>query len=63
MMILNHYFPTADICLSHIIPLKDRASLSVLGLSDDCIWDARNGLCLWREFETHYDRQEVVRVK
>ena len=61
-MVLNDFFPTSDICLSHIIPLKNRSSLAVLGLSDDCIWDPKNGLCLWKEFEDHYDRLEVVRV-
>ena len=59
-MLLGLDFPTHQITNSHIISLRNRNALSRLGLPDECIWDARNGLLLFEAFETKLENLEIV---
>ncbi len=59
-MILGSFFPSSKVTCSHIIGLRNRSSLARLGLSDTSLWDARNCLLLFHEFEPRFENLEIV---
>ncbi len=59
-MLLGLYFPTHKIICSHIISLRNRNALARLGLPDESIWDAKNGLLLFEPFESKFEGLEIV---
>jgi len=61
-MVLNEYFSSKDICLSHIVGLRSQHILPIIGLSRADLWNPRNGLLLWREIEDYFEQLEVVSV-
>lgn len=59
-MILRSFFPSSEVTCSHIIGLRNRSALQRLGLPDASLWDARNSLLIFHEFEQRYESLEIV---
>jgi hypothetical protein len=54
-MILDEYFDSKDVTLSHIVAVGNKQLLSVLNYEPRDIWNPRNGLLVWREFEPLFE--------
>ena len=59
-MVLNIELPMDDVISAHIIEIKDRKILAILGLPDAYIWDERNGILVHKEVEDAKKKFEVV---
>ncbi len=59
-MLLDTFFPTDGVIATHIISLKYRNNLSLLGLPFEDFWNVRNGLLLYSPIEKRFDDLEVV---
>ncbi len=61
-MVLNHFLSTNIVSCGHILSLEQKPSLSVLGLVENDIWNARNGILWYADIEKKYSSQELVRL-
>ena len=61
-MVTGRYFQRDDVHCSHIIDVRSRQSLAVIGLKDEDIWSPRNGLGLFKEIEKFFDDLEAVSI-
>jgi len=60
-MVLDIFLGTEVVIAAHIIGLTNRLSFSALNLnSDRDIWSDRNGLLVYKDFETKYESQDIV---
>lgn len=59
-MILGLYLPSNEICCSHIISVRNRTALARLGLPDEAIWNPKNCLLLFHEFEKRFENLEIT---
>ena len=59
-MVLNLELPKDQITASHIIGIKERNNLHLLGLDDDFLWSDKNGILVFKELEDAKEKFEVV---
>jgi hypothetical protein len=59
-MVLNVELPRDQITAAHIIGIKERNVLQLLGLADDFLWSDKNGILVFKELEDAKEKFEVV---
>ena len=59
-MVLGVELPRDQIIAAHIIGIKERNILQLLGLGDDFLWSDRNGILVFKELEDAKEKFEVV---
>lgn len=61
-MLLNIFLPTSEMTTTHIISIKNRGVLPMLGMNSEDIWSPQNGLLLHTPIKNRFAKLEVVSI-
>lgn len=60
-LLLNKFFATNDVTYAHLVGVNEKKSLALLGMTNEDLWNPRNGILIHNSIETQFTRNNVVR--
>lgn len=60
-IVTNRWHPKKKVCKgAHLLAVKERTAMPLIGLNRFDIWDPRNGLCVLRTIDKRFESKELV---
>jgi hypothetical protein len=60
-VVTNQFHPQKLVCKgAHLLAIKEKHAMPLIGLKKCDIWDARNGLCVLRTIDKRFESKELV---